>query len=221
MGLIDRLTESARLALKHRDSIGQLLHDNFSKDALAHIRERRLLVSEDAIRMEVERIEGARPWLKSIRCEPDGVLLELEGLRFGGTISVRLHVRVEKLVLTVEEQSLVLRVVEETVLGRDLLGKILCGFGSVMLRSFTGYAIEQSQLRRYAEFDEPKHQMTIRLGELEIVRQMLEPRIPDWPASVPLGFLGIDGCDHVSAGVLLRLRTLQPIEQWWKRAHST
>jgi hypothetical protein len=212
MGLKDKLKESARLALKHRDSIGQLLYDNFSKDALVHIRERRLLVSEDAIRMEVERVEGTTPWVKSIRCEPDGVLLELEGVRFGGTISARLRVRVEKLVLTVEEQSLVLRVVEEAILGRDLLGRILCSFGSVLLRSFTGYAIEQSQFRRYAVFDEPKQQMTIRLGELEIVRQMLEPKIPHWPASVPLGFLGIDGCDHVGAGVLLHLKTLPSIE---------
>lgn len=217
MGMTDNLKEHVRLVLEHSDSLGHLLHDGFSPEALHHIQKGEFLVSQNALRVELERIEDLKPVLKSLRCSEDGIVIEFEGKRFWGKVAVQLHVRIEELKVTEEVQTLTLGIVDETRAGQDLCGRILCGIGSVLVGSFTRYAIERSKLGKHAEFEDENRRMRISLGELEQVRALLEPKVPTWEGSVPLRLLAVDGCSHVEGGILVRLSLSPVVREWLER----
>nr|WP_320190671.1 hypothetical protein [uncultured Desulfobacter sp.] len=217
MPIIDR---TIRLLLDHSDTIGRMMHDNFSNSALTHIGDRKLMVSQETIRMELEKIEETKPWLKSLQCRPDVIEIDLEGKRFGAAMGARLLLRIEKIIVKYEAQSIVLRVVEEATAGRNLWGKILCGVGSAILGSFMQHALEVGNLKRYADFDESNHLMTIRIGELDTVKRMLDPKIPGWPESAPLNFLGVDGAEHVEEGIIMNLVPSPLFEQWREKLRT-
>lgn len=67
------------------------------------------------------------------------------------------------------------------------------------------YAMERSELAKYADYDEASRRMRVRLGELEIVLQMLKPALPSWQDSVPLLLIGVENREHANGEIYLHL----------------
>ncbi|WP_027184423.1 hypothetical protein [Desulfovibrio inopinatus] len=205
MPLYDTLQKALSAISGHQEGMTRLLQDNITSQAFAHIREGQLHISQETLRRELEKIEDIQPFLKDLRCHADGIDVELEGKRFGGGVALHLRLAVETLVLTDQTQVLVLRILEETPIGQDTLGKVLCGVGSALVGSLARHSLNQTNLKQYAEFDETNQTVTIQLGELEVIQQMLKPKISNWSASAPLSIVGIRGCQHKENGVLLQI----------------
>jgi hypothetical protein len=192
--------------LDHSDTIQLLLRDYFNAEAVKHLSDRRLLISEDVIRSEVMRIEETANLLKELHCRDDGIVIELQGKHRGAAVEAQILLYIRKLVLTESTQTLKVHVTEEKrPVGKNFLGKIVCCIGTAVIGNFTGYALKNCDLGEYTSYDDQEKLVTVRLNELPNVQRLLEPQIASWKDSVPLRLVGVEEAVHVEKGVEMHL----------------
>jgi len=202
----DRVKNLAKGAVDHRDTIQLLLKDYFNTETVNHLSDRKLMISEDLIRNEVMHFEKAADVVKGLRCDPDGIIVELHGEKKGVAVEAQIRLNIRKLILTESTQMLVVHVAEEKrPVGANFLGKMVCWVGTAIVGNFTRYALQNCDLGEYTSYNDEEALVTVRLGELPNVRRLLEPQVRAWKDSVPLRLVGIEDAVHVNQGVELCL----------------
>ena len=205
MGLKRKGLDSLLIILKNRKKIGELLKDHFSSQTISGIREGKIVISEDVIFKELKKYEEIDQWLKSVHCYDDGIVMDFEGKKFSATLSAQIHLYIQKLILSDNEQVIEMKVIREALESKDVLGKVICCMTKVLLGSFTKYAIDQSELSKYVVFDDKSEIFSLELGELEVVRKLLKPVLYNVNESIPLNLIGVESATHINGGIELKL----------------
>ena len=204
--MLDLFKDAVGSALDHSDTIRLLLKDYFNAEAIRSVSDGRLLISEDVIRSELMHVEEMAAVMKELHCGQDGILILLEGKHHGLEIEAQIRLQILRLILTESTQTLVLHVTEaKRPLGKNLLGKIVCGVGNALIGNLTRYALKNCDLGEYTTYDEQKRLIEVRLDELPNVQRLLQPQVGSWKDSVPLRLLGVQEAIHVAEGVEMRL----------------
>jgi hypothetical protein len=178
----------------------------FSLDVIRHLADGRLPVSEEVIRSQVSRINEPGVVLKELHCRPDGLFSVVEVKKLGATLEAHIRLQLRRLLLTETTQTLVLHVTEEkSPVGKNLLGKVAGCIGTAFLGSLTNFALKNSDLGEYTDYDDRQKLITVSLGKISDVQPLLEPIHPSWENSVPLRWLGIEDATHMEGGVDLQL----------------
>lgn len=202
----DLVRKGVSVAADHGDTIRQLARDHASGEAVSRLCNECITVSQEVIHLEIARIGWMQPYLQKLTCSVDGITLNLQCKRYGCLLAARIRLRVDTLMLTTDKQAVRLHVVEEEYVGLNLMGKVLLRLCMIVINDPLSYILQESLPARGLEMDNANRVISIDLGGIKTVQRLLEPMRAQWPGLIPLGLIGVDGCDHVAGGIIVRIR---------------
>jgi len=207
----DLARKGVSLVAEHGDAILQVVRDCTSGEAISSLCNGKLAVSQEAIRLEIERVEWLQPYLRELICGVDGISLHLQCKCYGGLLAAQIRLRVNELILAAHEQKVILNVVEERYCGLNLWGKALLRLCMIVANDPLRYVLQESLSAQGLKTDSANRVISIDLGGVKAIQRLLEPMLTQWPGSIPLSLIGVEGCDHVVGGILVKMRAFPGI----------
>lgn len=204
--------EAASFALEHKETITDLIKENFSQDVVNYIQNEKFLITELAIWNVVHRIDADKKNIQSLQCFANGIELTVHGKVAGAASESVVPLRILELVIAEDKQEVVLEIGEEQVSGYNLWGKVVFGIAGLFVKSFSRHALEQSTWADKLSFSKDGKTVRVSLAELPAVQKLCEQKLVNWKDSVPLRLISVKGASHVKDGVVVELEVAEKIK---------
>ncbi len=205
-------TSIAKSIFDHRDSVLELLRNNFSPEVVGGLAMGRMLVPESVIWREIQRLPEAADRVDSIHCHVGGIDICAHGTSAGASIELRACLRIRELEISEKRQELVADLSDLSAHGRGLWGEIVCRIAGLFVDSFALHAVRHGDWSGRVSFSPDGRTATVSLADVPAILKLLERQIPALADSVPLRIVSATGAAHVENGINLQLCLMPGVE---------
>ena len=193
----------------NKESILIVLKDNFKRDFLRRLRKGEFVVSEDLMRLHIEReVEKDKEVeLIDVFCTPEGLQVSLIAEKYKTKVKVNFCVYIRNIKFTSKRQVVIFSLKNERVVGENISGMIISVFTETLLAGIITKAVFPEEILKSVHYKPDHTAAIVDLKDVDFVKSLNKPLFKT--SKTLLDFISITGAKHTYNGVKLKVKTMR------------